>query len=345
MPRPSPQSALRAPLNDILGTEANVRLLRVLSLAGTPLTAGELAHRAGLGRTGVYPALAALETTGILQYTGSGAQRQVRFREEHPLAGVLVKLFRAEASRVDALIDGLRSMFNSLVERRVVSAWIDGSALTERASRARQDNADFVTCYLVAGPRELPSIMEEMRSRLAKVERRFEVNMDVVGMTRSEIGMRLTPSAFRDPILLAGVPPLALLQDVHAKPARELRNRIMHGYHDDSGRRLAHAIGYKLRSDPSRIHTAREYLRKRIKVASKQEQHELNEWSRALSLSPSLLQRFLVDPSPRGTRLRQSLPALGLLTSRERDAVLKARSDEEVEAIIAHGGKRGNRDA
>ena len=345
MPRPHSQSRLRAPLNEILGTAANVRLLRVLSLAGTSLAAGELAQRAGLGRTGVYPALAALEATGIIEYLGVGAQRQVRFRPDHPLGGAIANVFRAEAGRLDGLVDQLRSVFGSLPTRHVLSAWLDGTALTDRVTPEPQDNTDFMTCYVVAEARPLPDVLEEVRSHLPNVERRFEVNIDIVGMTRSEIGVRLTPAAFRDPVLLAGVPPLALLDDADTRSARALRNQVVHEHHDDSARRLAHAIALRLQRDPSRGRVASAHLRKRMRLASKQEQLELKEWLRLLSLPPKMLQRFLVDPGPRATRLRQSLPALGLLTPRERDAVLRARSDEEVNAIVEKGAKRRKRDA
>lgn len=335
MPRPSHQSKLRAPLNEMLGTEANVRLLRVLTLAETSLTAGELAQRAGLGRTGVYPALAALEAAGIIEYVGVGAQRQLRFRDEHPLSGAIASLFRAEAGRLDALVDQLRSVFRSLPSREVLSAWLDGTALTDRVTPEPQLNEDFLTCYLVAEGKALPEAIKDVQSQLPKVERRFDVNLDIVGMTRSEITTRLSPAAFRDPVLLAGVPPVALLEDAKTKSARQLRNRVVHEYHDDSARRLAQAIVLRLQRDPSRRDVARAHIQKRIRLASKHEQLELKEWLRLLSLSPAMLQRFLVDPSPRATRLRQSLPALGLLTPRERDAVLKARSEEEIKEIIA----------
>lgn len=345
MPRPPSQSRLRAPLNEILGTEANVRLLRVLSLAGTSLTAGELAQRAGLGRTGVYPALTALEGTGIIEYVGVGAQRQLRFRLDHPLGGPIASLFRAEASRLDNLVDQLRSIFSSLPSRQVLSAWLDGTALTDRVTPEPQRNTDFMTCYVVAEAKKLPKILEDVRSRLPSLERRFEVNIDTVGMTRSEIAIRLTPTAFRDPVLLAGVPPLALLDDAEVKSARRLRKRVLHEHHDDSARHLAHAIALRLQLDPSRARVASDHVRKRMRQASKQEQLELKEWLRLLSLPPAMLQRFLVDPSPRATRLRQSLPALGLLTPRERDAVLRARSEEEIKAIVAREVKRRKRDA
>ncbi len=338
MPRPLSQSRLRAPLNAILGTEGNVRLLRVLSLAGTSLAAGELAQQAGLGRTSVYPTLSALADTGIIEYVGGGTQRQVRFRSDHPLAGAIEGLFRSEARRLDALVDQLRSDFGSL--KTVLSAWLDGSALTDRVTHEVQANEDFLTCYVVAEPRALSAILDDVRSRLPKVERRFEVNIDTIGMTRSEIGFRLTPEAFRDPVLLAGVPPLALLADDEIKSVRELRHKVVHAYHDDSARRLSRAIALRLQQDPSRLPVARKHVQKRMRTASKQEQLELKEWLRLLSLPSAMLQRFLVDPGPRATRLRQSLPALGLLTPREREAVLRAPSEAAVEEIIMHGAKR-----
>jgi signal transduction histidine kinase len=329
----------------MLGTEANVRLLRVLTLSGTSLTAGELALRAGLGRTGVYPALAALEATGIIEYVGVGAQRQVRFRDEHPLSGAIASLFRAEADRLDALVDELRSVFGSLPSRQVLSAWLAGTPLTDRVTPEPQLNEDFLTCYLVAEAKALPDVIKDVQSQVPKLERRFDVNIDVVGMTRSEIATRLSPAAFRDPVLLGGMPPVALVESAETKSARQLRKRISHEYHDDSALRLAQAIAFRLQRDPSRRDVARAHIQKRIRLASKQEQQELKEWLRLLSLPPSMLQRFLVDPSPRATRLRQSLPALGLLTSREREAVLKARSEEEVEEIVAHRVTRKKRDA
>ena len=99
-----PQNRLLHPLNEIFGTGANVRLLRVLARQKTSLTAGELAKRAMLTRTSIYPALRELERTGIVEFIGAGAQRLVQLRDRYPLSRVLRELFRAEARRFDALI-------------------------------------------------------------------------------------------------------------------------------------------------------------------------------------------------------------------------------------------------
>lgn len=345
MPRPSRQSRLRAPLNDILGTEANVRLLRVLTRAETSLTAGELALRAGLGRTGVYPALAALEATAIIEYVGAGAQRQIRFREEHPLSRAITSLFRAEADRVDALVAALRSVFRALPARSVLSAWLNGTSMTDGVTPEPGVNENFITCYLVAEPNALPEVTKEFQSQLPRLERRFDVNIEIIGLMRSEISTRLSPEAFRHPLLLEGVPPEALLENATTKNARRRRNRIVHDQHDDSARRLAQAIALRLQRDPSRRKAAVAQIHKRIQVASKGEQQELREWLRLLDLPSSALRRFLADPSPRATRLRQSLPALGLLTPAERDAVLKMEPEQATTETRGRSMKRRKRDA
>jgi hypothetical protein len=51
-------------------------------------------------------------------------------------------------------------------------------------------------------------------------------------------------------------------------------------------------------------------------------------------MPPARLRAFFVEDSERATRLRQSLPALNLLSAAERQAVLRSRTDEEVIAAV-----------
>lgn len=78
------QNRLVHPLNEIFGAEANVRLLRVLTLQNTSLTAGELAKRAMLGRTSIYPPLRELERAGVVEFIGAGARKLVQLRHSYP---------------------------------------------------------------------------------------------------------------------------------------------------------------------------------------------------------------------------------------------------------------------
>lgn len=328
-----PQSALRAPLNEMLGTEANVRLLRVLVQGDGPITAGELARRADLNRTSVYPALNVLEAAGAIVFIGTGAQRLVQFRTAHPLGAQLAALFQAEAQRVDDLVSSLRSIAAEL-RPAPTSVWIEGPLLI-----GSDRPGDAIACYVLADPAALSELMDHFVERVDALERRFDVSIDVRGTTRSELAARADSEAalMQDAILLAGVPPQALRPDTSRARASGLRS---HEDHDVRARRLAVAIATKLKVDPGLIRLARQHVAERAKIASAGERRELQEWTRILAMPASRLQKFLVEPGERATRLRQTLPSLDLLTPAERDAVLSSTTDAEARAAVSKRRRR-----
>ena len=74
----SDQNSLRNPLNELLGTQAQVRLLRVLaSEVDGPLTAPNAAEHAGLTIPGAHKALKRLAQSGFVVRVGGGAQTSV----------------------------------------------------------------------------------------------------------------------------------------------------------------------------------------------------------------------------------------------------------------------------
>jgi len=328
MPSPKrPENQLLRPLNEILGTQASVRLMRALALSATSVTSGELARRAQLGRTSIYPALRELERTGIIEFVGAGSQRQVQLRELHPLAHGLKELFRAEARRFDELIDALRDL---LVEppTHPMSAWAD-----ETAQGAR--SVDALRLYFVARPEELEQLSDFLNMRLADVERAYDVQIVVSGLTRSELDTfyRAQPDALSEVILLVGVPPGALLEASRSKGNKAtLRS---HDEHDARSRRLALAIATKIKRDPGLIGLAEDRIKRRAARASAGERRELTEWMRMLStMSSARLRRFLLEDSERAIRLRQSLPALNFLSPAERHAVIQSQTDADVIAAV-----------
>jgi hypothetical protein len=138
-------------------------------------------------------------------------------------------------------------------------------------------------------------------------------------------------------VVLDGVPPLALIASgsgtSRASGKRAVRS---HEDHDARARRLAVAVAAKLERDPGLVRAARRHVAERAKKASPQERRELQEWARVLStMAPGRLRRFLVESSERATRLRQTLPALDLLTPAERSAVLASASDGEARAAVS----------
>jgi len=157
----------------------------------------------------------------------------------------------------------------------------------------------------------------------------------VRGLTRSKVGSVFGPSEAGDESLrlVGGVPPTALVGRPRTPPRQ--RQLTTHQEHDARSRRLALAIALKLKTDPGLVAVAADRVARRAKEASAGERQELAEWARLLAtLSPAQLRKFLVEDSQRATRLRQSLPALQLLSATEREAVLHSESDADVLAAI-----------
>ena len=320
-------SHILQPLNDVFGTEAKVRLLRVLALHTNPFTAGELAKRAALGRTSIYPALGALECAGVIEFVGVGSQRLVQLRDRHPLSRVLRELFRAESHRFEAFTIALRDLISRL-PYHAISAWIDESAPGVRS-------VDSLSLHVVARPEELQTLTDALNASLAEVEREYDIHVAVHGLTRSE----LETLDHRQPVtggtwtLIGGVPPAALLERSRSK--RRASTRRSHDDHDARSRRLALAIAAKIKRDPGLIAVAEDRVKHRARKAGPGERRELAEWVRILeTMPPARLRRFLLEDSERAIRLRQSLPALNLLSPEERDAVVASRTDADVLAAI-----------
>ncbi|HET7565247.1 MAG TPA: hypothetical protein VFJ96_09655 [Gemmatimonadaceae bacterium] len=169
------QNRLRAPLNRILATEANVRLLRVLVESPAPATPGTLARRAQLGRTSVYPALRALSETGIIDRLGESAQRLVQLNEGHPLTAAIRALFAAERTAAATVVDRIRDAASAITPLPA-AVWVevDGAGNVIRARLI--DRADRVE-----------AAAEQFRRALADLERDTGITIEAAGANRAEL--------------------------------------------------------------------------------------------------------------------------------------------------------------
>jgi hypothetical protein len=314
------ESALRSPLNDILGTEANVRLLRVLSRTSLPMSATELARQAAITLSGVGRALGALEHTGVIEFVGVGSRRPVRLRRAHPLATALEALFAAEAQRVDAVFARVRAAAEALMPAPR-SVWVEGPV-----ALGTDAPGDAVVVGVLAGARELDATVGALVAALTPTEIEQDVTIELRGRTAADLAA-LAGSERRNvetATLLLGAPPLALVDPVHSR-SRGDRERmsapVSHASMDEKARASGAAIAAKLRHDPSLVERAQSYIARRLPKASHGERRELEEWDRILrTMSLPRLRRFLVEPSERATRLRQTLPFVGELSPAERRA-------------------------
>jgi DNA-binding transcriptional ArsR family regulator len=301
-PTANPQSALRNPLNHILGTEANIRVLRVLAERSMPISAAELSRRTQLQRSTVSRSLKLLDELGVIHFSGVAPKAQVVLREPGLLSKALRQLFKAERSRFDALMDGIRTAASKL---RVISVWI-GPTIGLGIDRI----GDPVPLYILDRPDLVALNAQLLRQSLERLERRIDVTFDINEVTVADFGTSIGPESLEGTTLVVGIPPLDLFQKV-TKAGRERRNISSHSQHDASALQRGRRIAAAIKHDPTLVEKARQYIEKRSQVASPGERRELLEWLRVLKHgSPAAIRKLLTDSSPRATRLRQTLPFL-----------------------------------
>ena len=310
-----PQSLIRAPLNAVLGTGANVRLVRVLSQTSAPMAPSDLASAAMLNLSGAVRALSALEELGIVERVGTGRRQQVIFRHQHPLAPALVNLFAAERERFQGLLDRLKEI-SAQLSPPPKSVWIEGAVAEEKDRLGTP-----LRLALLTTAKDVDRSVATMEVESGDIQRDRDVTIEVRGLTEVDL-VALPPGAIQElqhALPVFGPPPVYFLGGGKRRPARRTHADI-----DADSRALARAIARQLKRDPSIAQRASDYIQMRLSNASPGERHELRTWNELLnSASPARLRQFLVDPGERATRLRQTMPFLAALTPEERARVYR----------------------
>jgi hypothetical protein len=316
------ESALRAPLNQIIGRESHVRLLRVLALRDDPIRSADLARLTGLDPAGVRRALDALVQTGIVEIVGTGRARQVQLRSAHPLAGAVRTLYAEERQRADTVIDAVSDIVAALTPAPR-AAW-----LMDPLARTPDDLLEPIGVGILTTSKDAAHTLESLERELATLAG-FDVTFDAHVWTTADLAT-ITPRETAllqhvQPIL--GPPPLTFTEQATARAPRAASSAstLSHDDLDERSLALASAVASKLARDPDLVRQARTALAKRLADASRREKPTLREWELLLrTVPPAKLRHVLVDRGPRATRLRQSLPFVDVLTPAEREAVLAA---------------------
>ena len=173
----APQSIARCPLNKILGTEANVRVLRELVRHGGALGASRLARDAGLSRQGAHNALDVLSSAGVLEELGAGRSVLYQVDTRHPLTLALKALFQAEETRVQAILDAVREAVQA---PEIIGAWIYGSF-----ARGEDDLASDLDIAVLTDRPDLAAI-EHVRELLDLAADKLGFTPSVVGIDRMD---------------------------------------------------------------------------------------------------------------------------------------------------------------
>ena len=296
------QDTLRYPLNDLLGTAANVRLLRLLTEgAAGPIGAGEAARRTGLTEAGARRALIRLAKTGFVQRIGGGRYQQYGLREGEPLIEQIRRLFHTEDERYHSFTSRIKRVLAELPEVQI--AWVDASPSSP---------GQPFHIGIVSDSQSLTYLSEQVRQRIEEVEVAFDTTIELHTFSRADAPVVNWDTAQ----LLAGHPDRVL-------PGREAGGSE-HVARDHRAAKLSEAIVELLERDPSLIRRASRHVELLLREDQGMASHDLKEWSSILSrYSRQRLSEFLLSDTPRARRLRRSSPFFAVLSADERDEVLQ----------------------
>jgi len=303
----SEQNPLRYPLNELLGTQAHVRLLRVMiNEVDGPLTASDAAKRAGLTLPGAQKALKKLFRSGFISRVGGGRKHQYEVRSSDRLMQVVIDLFQAEKDRYEQLVTAIKKEIKNLIPPpRAV--WI-GSFPEELDTP--------LTIGLLHETRHLTNCVRKLRTQLNQVESVFDLTIEIEGYTQADI----SDLSFEGKTPLYGVLPL---------PNSHIRKQAMtHREKDQNLLRLSRKIAEAIEQDASIVRRALEYIDRLSKEDQGMANKDIKEWRDILEMySIQRLSRFLVSTSKRADRLRQSNPFFAILNPNERAQLSNASED------------------
>jgi len=299
------KNSLRNPLNELLGTEAHVRLLRVLACeVDGPLSASDAAALAGLTIPGAYKALNRLLKSGIVVRVGGGRKHQYDLRSSDTLVKALLKLFQSEKTRYEALLGALKEAIEKVVPYPH-SAWIQ---------EFPGMFGDPMIIGILHETRHLANYIHLLRKKLHQIEQDFDLTIEVNGYTKADL-----PDLEADKVtpLYGYLPfPDKHRRDIYPAPAdHEQRDQRML----ELSRRLAVAIEH----DTSLVRRAKEHVQSMLKKDHGLANKDIEEWRDILeTYSIRRLSRFLTATGERADRLRQSNPIFAILNADERRRLL-----------------------
>jgi DNA-binding Lrp family transcriptional regulator len=270
-----------------------------------PLSASELAQRAGLTAPGAQKALGRLVRSGFVLRVGGGRSRQYEIRRSDPLMSHIIALFKAEQDRFERLGAKLRQAVARL-SPPPHAAWV-------RSAPQRLD--DPLTVGLLHESGQLAQAKEQLRAELDGIEREFDLIIDLESYTKAEIAdLKIGDAQF-----LYGFSP----SEDH--PPVKAQQPITHDEKDRRQKRLSCGLAAAVEQDPSLVKRAKAHLDRLLEENQGAAAGDLKEWRGILEIYPlHRLLRFLESSGERAERLRQSNPFFAVLTLEE-----QARLEDE----------------
>lgn len=308
-------SAFKSPLNEILGYQGNVRILRCMAVRSVAMSYSGLAEQTGISIPGVHKAVNRLIETGILTYQGSGKRQLVELREEHPLYDAITNLFSAEKNRVDSLMKKLKTEMGVL-DPQPSAAWIYGN-VAQKTDRY----GDPLQIALFANVKYIGRITDQFRHQIMEldIESTFDVTIEIRGITQADLdeSHKTIEGGYT---MLWGMDPIYFAEGVREDAGRYTTHEELDARSLEAGKAWAKFI----KSYPEIIPRTVRHLDQQISETDSGVRKELIEWKQFLeSASLQRLVKLLESDSERAVRLRQSNPFWQIVTKEEREKLQK----------------------
>lgn len=198
------------PLDDLLSSQARLRILRYLCTVEGEHTGREIARAIGMGETPTHRALRELADTLVVLYRVAGRAHYYRLNEHHALVErVLRPLFAAERTQRDAAIAELLAG----VDVPLDAALIYGSVAREEDTW----RSDLDVLLVVPAADDAQRTAERLWQHDGDLLRRYGV-ISVQALSRDELAARVQRGekwlveALRDGVVVRGTSPQRLLR-------------------------------------------------------------------------------------------------------------------------------------
>ena len=307
----SEQYFLRYPLNELLGTRAHVRLLRVMAneVDGS-LTTSEVAKRAGLTVPGAKKALERLFRSGFISRVGGGRKHQYEIRCTDRLMQITLELFQAEKDRFEQLLTTLKKEIKTLTPHPH-AAWIQ---------MFPKEIGEPLTLGMLHETRHLTNCVRQLRTKLNPVESDFDLTIELEGYTKADI----FDLKFDDFTALYGVMP-SPDSPTRQQTTNPLTNRVK----DRRLHELSCMLATAIEQDTSLLWRAKEHIDRLLKEDQGMTTRDLKEWHDILEMySIQRLSRFLTSSCERANRLRQSNPFFAILDPEEQSRLVNGLEEK-----------------
>jgi predicted transcriptional regulator len=297
----SEQDFLRYPLNELFGTRAHVRLLRVMANeVDGPLTVSDAAKSAGLTVPGAQKALDRLIRSGFISRVGGGRKHQYEIRFSDRLMQIVIALFQTEKDRYEQLINTIKTEIKNLIPHPH-AAWIQPFP---------REAGDPLTLGLLHETRHLTNCVRQLRTKLNKVEKEFNLTIELEGYTKADL---------LDLDLHESTPLYGVMPSLHYHFRKQIKGPLTHRESDRRMLAPSHKLAKAIQQDTSLLRRAKKHIDSLLNDDQGAANRDLVEWRDILDMySVQRLSRFFTSSSERANRLRQSNPFFAILNADER---------------------------